>query len=421
MMKEKLLSKIKKLKKDLVEDCGISLAHVFVEIDPNVQKDSFYTDIGERFITIIGQTEADLFYGLLDLLQKVKTREILRIGLSESLAPERGLHVDCGRKYYTKAWFISMIDLMALNKLNILQMHFSEYLGYRIESKKFPEITSREHLTQKDIKEIINYAKEYYIDVVPSFDSPGHLEYVLKYYPEHQMPNLKTGINITSNEAREFIKSLYDEVLEIFDHTNIIHMGGDEFIDFNEYHKYPELEQYAKENISKDATAADTFLDYINDIGEYLMSKGKDVRIWNDGFYRLNIKNTLELNPNFVITHWTSWHKDMAPLQTFIDKNHRVINYNDTNLYYVVGENAGYTYPTKEKIEENFEIYNFSKLHKDASENIDQNMSVKDPQMIGSYFAIWSDSPEAKHETDIYRDLNPLLEVFGKKFWEFTN
>lgn len=101
-MKDKILKKIHALRPDIVEDCGISLDHVFIEIDESIQKDCFYTDIGERYITISAQEEKDLFYGLLDLLLKVKTREILKIGLSESKAVERGVHIDSGRKHYTK-------------------------------------------------------------------------------------------------------------------------------------------------------------------------------------------------------------------------------------------------------------------------------------------------------------------------------
>lgn len=169
-MKEKLLNKIRMIDSELVENCGISLDHVFVKLDSTIQENSYYTDIGERYITIYAQTEAYLFYGLLGILQKVKTREILKIGLSTSIINERGLHVDCGRKHYTKRWFMNMIELMALNKMNSLQIHVSGNLGYRLESKHYPGITSIEHLSNQDISDILDYAKLFYVDVIPSFN-----------------------------------------------------------------------------------------------------------------------------------------------------------------------------------------------------------------------------------------------------------
>lgn len=413
-MLENLLNKIKTINPNFIENPGISLAHVFVKLDEEMADNSFYTDIGEQYITISANNEADLFYGLMDLLQKVSTREILRIGLSEALVDERAVHIDCGRKYFSKRMLKDLIKLMASEKLNTLQLHFSEDLGYRLESKKYSKLTSIEHLTQDDIKEIIAYAKAYYIEVVPSFDTPGHLEHILSHYPEYRLDTLKSGLDITSKEARDFIKSLYDEILEIFEGAKKIHIGADEFIDFNEYHKYPSLEKYAKENFGDKATAADTFVDYVNDIGSYLMDKGLEVRIWNDGFYRLNIENTIDLDPRFVVTYWTSWHKDMAAVQTFVEKGHKLLNYNDANLYYVIGENAGYTYPTVEKIEENFDPLAFSKRH-DSHTDVDQVQET----VLGCSFSVWSDMPEAKHELDVIEDLNNLLPVYGGKLWKF--
>lgn len=418
-MKNKILNKIHTLRHDLVEDCGISLDHVFLKLDETMKNDTFYTDIGERYITIFAKEEKDLFYGLLDLLQKVKTREILKIGLSESIAEERGVHIDSGRKHYTVRFYKDLIETMAYNKLNILQMHFSENLGYRLESKKYPEITSIEHLTQDDIKEIIEYAREFYVEVIPSFDTPGHLGHILKEKPEYQLENLETGLDITSVKARDFIKSMYDEIIEIFQDPSKIHIGADEFINFNEYDQYPSLDLYAKENISPNATSADTFVDYINEMGSYLLDQGKSVRVWSDGFYRLNTNNTVALDSRLVITYWTSWDVNMAPVNMFVEKGHQIINFNDANLYYVVGESAGYTYPTQDKIEANFEVYQFSERNQHVEGDKEQVLSSETKNLLGTFFSVWSDIPEAKHEDDILGDLKELLVSYGKKLWNF--
>lgn len=417
-MKEQLLSKIHAMHANWIDECKINLEHVFVEIDEDMPEDVYTMDVDAHDIVIKAKTEAFLFYGLLDLLAKADARDIIKQERYEAKAKERAVHVDFGRKFYSKEWFKKLILLMAENKLNTLQMHMSENLGFRIESKQYPEIVSKEHLSQKDIREIISFAKTYYIEIIPSFDSPGHLEYVLKHFPEHQMPNLKTGLNITSSQSREFIKSLYDEILTIFEGTSKIHMGGDEFINFDEYDKHPELKDYAEKHLPENATAADTFIDYINDIGRYLMEQGREVRIWNDGFYRLNIDNHLDLDRRFVITYWTSWNENMAPLQTFIDKGHRIVNYNDQYLYYVVGECAGYRYPSYEKIKEGFDIEVFPTRHQNIEEGQRaQKLSADHEQFVGSTFSIWSDEPKAKTEDEIMHDLINVLPAFADKFW----
>lgn len=417
-MKEKLLKKIHRMHPHWVEDCNINLEHVFVEIDPTLPNNLYTMHVDAHDIVIKAENEAYLFYGLVDLLKKADARQIIKREKYESKARERAVHVDFGRKYYSKDWFKDLILLMAENKLNTLQMHLSENLGFRVESKRYPQIVSEEHLSQKEIKEILDFAKDYYIEVIPSFDSPGHLEHVLKHYPKHQMPNLKTGLNITNPSSRDFIKGLYDEILDIFSGTKKVHMGGDEFIDFDDYDKHPELERYARENLKEGATAADTFIDYINDIGTYLMDKGKEVRIWNDGFYRLNIKNTIDLDPRFVITYWTSWNPNMAPLQTFVEKGHRIVNYNDQYLYYVLGECAGYRYPNFRKIDEGFDIEVFPTRHESIDpKDRQQSLPYTNPQFLGSTFSIWSDEPTAKKEEEVLEDLKEVLPAFAAKFW----
>ena len=89
---------------------------------------------------------------------------------------ERRLFVDCGRKYISKDWFIRQIHEMSYMKLNTLDMHFSENLGFRIECDTDPAIVSDEYLTKEEVLEILEEARLYGINVIPSIDSPGHVD-----------------------------------------------------------------------------------------------------------------------------------------------------------------------------------------------------------------------------------------------------
>lgn len=142
-----------------------------------------------------------------------------------------------------------------------------------------------------------------------------------------------------------------DEYAELFAGSRYFHIGGDEFIDFAEFDKYPQLAEYARNvlNISG-GTGVDAYIDYLNGVAEHLESKGWIVRAWNDGLYRGDQTQRVAPKPSIQITYWTKWHPMMAPLDAIVAKGHQVINFNDGYLYYVLGEHAGYTYPTAEKI-----------------------------------------------------------------------
>ncbi|HEY4537113.1 MAG TPA: family 20 glycosylhydrolase [Erysipelothrix sp.] len=404
----KIYDKAIQLVKDEHEGFRLSL-----EITALEGVSSYEIEVNDKDIHIKALDEASAFYGLVEVLKSTTPQSVQH----STHVAERGLHVDMGRKFYSLNWFKSVIEKMAEFKLNMLQMHVSENLGFRFESKKFPDIVSEEHLTQDEIKEIIAYAKQYYIDVIPSFDSPGHLEKVLSHYPEYQLEGNKTGLDITNMEARKFIKDIYDEILDVFSDAKIIHMGGDEFINFAEYDKYPQLEAYAQKHFAEHAKGSDTYIDFINDVSSYLQAKGLEVRVWNDGLYRLDQNEIVELNKDVVITYWTSWEKNMAPLSRFVEKGHRVVNYNDSFLYYVLGECAGYKYPTYEKIADGFDFSVFPYRNQQVEGETLQKLDVKDPQYIGGFFSIWSDEPKAQTEQEVFDKFIPALQAFANKAW----
>ncbi|CAM2851145.1 family 20 glycosylhydrolase [Erysipelothrix tonsillarum] len=361
----------------------------------------------DDLIVIASNTERGHFYGLLDIFAGEANPH-----LTKAKVQERGLHVDLGRKFFSQSWFFDVIDMMARFKLNTLQIHFSEHLGFRIESKRFPRIVSEEHLSQDAVKAIIKHANDYYIDIIPSFDSPGHLQVVLEAYPEYLMPNTTMGLDITSNAARDFIKAIYDEMDTLFETSTSFHMGADEFIDFGKYDQFPQLEAYAKEHFGPDAKGFDTFVDYVNDIAAYLQSRGKTVRAWNDGLYRLDQKPTVRLNQSIIITYWTSWNPMMAPVQTFVDAGHKVVNYMDQLLYFVLGENAGYTYPTEVEIIRDFEPNRFSNRHESCPGPHQQEAPA-----LGAMFSIWCDRPDALTSDAVRHKIEAPLKAFAIKSW----
>jgi len=222
--------------------------------------------------------EAGLFYGI-QTLRQLLPPEIFRASKIEGVkwtvpsvtiedSPRfvwRGSHVDECRHFMGKDAIKKHLDLLALHKINTLHWHLTDDQGWRIEIKKYPKLTEvggwRETTmlppyrskaeqrrydgiphggfhTQEDIKEVVNYAAERFITVVPEIEVPGHARAALAAYP--QLGNFPEQ-NVTvasiwgvhrevfnvSDETIQFFKDVLDEVLALFP-SKFIHMGGDE-------------------------------------------------------------------------------------------------------------------------------------------------------------------------------------------------
>ncbi|MCE1228423.1 MAG: beta-N-acetylhexosaminidase, partial [Firmicutes bacterium] len=181
--------------------------------------------------------------------------------------PWRGSHLDVCRHFMPKSFIKKHLDLMALHKLNVFHWHLTDDQGWRIEIKKFPKLTEagawrRETVipefmrvdrgsqmrydatphggfyTQEDIREIVRYAADRFITVVPEIEMPGHSTAALVAYPElGNVPDRKLEVvrewgifeSVFSVEDKTFafLKEVLDEVMGLFPST-FIHIGGDE-------------------------------------------------------------------------------------------------------------------------------------------------------------------------------------------------
>lgn len=317
--------------------------------------------------------------------------------------------LDMARKYYSKATIFKFIDALSFAQFNFLQLHFSENEGFRIECETAPEIVSAEFLTKAEIKEIIQYAQVAGIEIIPDFDSPGHLKQILKDRPEWQLVKKTaegtfeknpTALDISNPEAVAFIVSIYQEFAELFTSSRYFHIGADEFVDFDEMEAYPEIQAYAKDVYGESAEGIDAFVGYVNHIIEKINQFGFIPQVWNDGFFRLNRAEVVKLSQAVEITYWTKWNKNMAPVETFIEKGYTVTNFNDNYFYYVLGENAGYTYPKYDKVLTNWTPTMWPQ---------EQVVEVDPVQLPGVAIAVWNDIPDAQTQEEV---LNNVSQIF---------
>lgn len=332
---------------------------------------------------------------------------------------ERSFHLDMGRKFYSKARIMEWVKDLSRNRMNAIWLHFSENEGFRIASKRHPEAVSREHLTQEDVREIIALCHDLEIDINPSLDCPGHLGAALLGHPRWRMERemaepLWSALDITNPDARTYLLELMDEYAELFAGSKVFNIGGDEFIDFNHFERFPRMDAYAKEHLGPDFGGVDVYVDFINQVAAHVRAKGFQIRVWNDGFFRRNLTSRVELDRNVQIAYWTSWDKEMAPLKEFLDRGYQVVNYDIDNLYYILLIRKGYHDPDPDRLLHQWTPHIFP-VHPVCGE---QSVPVESPQMLGSCYSIWSDWPDLQDEDEVYRRSKDSIRAFGIRCWQ---
>ena len=332
---------------------------------------------------------------------------------------ERGLHLDAGRKYYTKGWIMERVKDLSRNRMNVLWLHFSENEGFRIDSERHPEVPSRFHLTKDEVREIIALCGELFVDINPALDCPGHLGAALLEHPRWRLNRemaepLYSALDITNPDARAFLLELVDEYAELFAGSKVFHIGGDEFIDFNHFERFPEMDACARERLGPDCGGVDLYVDFLNQVIAHVRAKGFQVRVWNDGLFRPDQAEHVELDRNVQIAFWSNWDKGMAPLKAFLDRGYQVVNYHSEYLYFILLIRKDYSDPDPDKILTQWHPGMFPTHPVSGPQTLDP----KSEQMLGCCYSIWSDWPDLEDEEEVDRRSRDSIRAFGIRCWQ---
>ena len=225
--------------------------------------EAYRIEIDKKGVRLSANTETGIFYGLQTLLQLLnngdnKTLPALTINDSPRF-PYRGLHLDVSRHFFDKEFVKKQLNAMAYFKMNRLHWHLTDGAGWRIEIKKYPRLTSFAawrpfdklndwwvggrtfceqddpravggYYTQDDIREVVAYAAERHITIIPEIEMPGHSEEVLATYPELSCsgkPYVNADFCIGTEKTFEFLENVLLEVIDLFP-SEYIHIGRDE-------------------------------------------------------------------------------------------------------------------------------------------------------------------------------------------------
>lgn len=251
-------------------------AHIVIYIDEYMAEEEYKLSVTPKRIDITAAKPAGLFYAF-QTLKQLMPRNVMA-GVRDESVKEwsvpcvfivdeprfswRGFMLDEGRHFYGKEEIKKIIDVMAAYKMNRFHWHLTEDQGWRIDIKKYPKLTEvgawRDskvcawgdvkpdgiryggYYTHKDIKEVVEYAKERFVEIIPEVDIPGHSQAAVASYPEFLAcdPENKHDvwlwqgvssdvINVANPLAVQFAKDVIDELTELFP-FGYIHLGGDE-------------------------------------------------------------------------------------------------------------------------------------------------------------------------------------------------
>ncbi|MEG1616052.1 MAG: glycoside hydrolase family 20 protein [Bacteroidales bacterium] len=299
--------------------------NIVLSLNENVANaEGYKLQIAESGIELSGSKEAGIFYGIQTLRKSIPATAM---GASVEMSPVtiedaprfsyRGMHLDVGRHFYSMDFIKEFIDMLALHNLNRFHWHLTEDQGWRLEIKKYPKLTeigskrsetvighnSGEYdgkpyggfYTQEQVKEIVAYAQDRFITVIPEIDLPGHMLAAITSYPEfgctggpyevgREWGVFDDVICAGNEDAMVFLEDVLSEVVELFP-SEYIHIGGDECPKVR-WEKCPKCQSRIKAeklDLNKAHKPEENLQSYvISRMERFLNEKGRQIIGWDE-------------------------------------------------------------------------------------------------------------------------------------------
>ena len=293
----------------------------FLEIDSTrYTAEGYRLTLSPKYITLTGGSDAGVFYAIQTLLQQWDAHNgLLPSGTIEDTPRYswRGIMLDEARHFFGKQKVKQILDLMAYYKLNKFHWHLTDEPAWRIEIKKYPLLTSiggrgswsnpdteqDQFYTQNDIREIISYATERHIEIIPEIDMPGHATAANRAYPELSgggtSEHPEFTFNVGKKKTYDFLTDVLREVADLFP-SRYLHIGGDEVSYGIEAWKTDSaIQSLIKRKHLPDVKAAEHY--FINRMADSVKTLGKILAGWDE---------LLDAHPNQQQTLIMWWRHD---------------------------------------------------------------------------------------------------------------
>lgn len=415
---------------------GVKIVFKSAKQQNKLGEEGYQLTAKKRAVTITANSDKGHFYGIQTLLQLVNGASVAAVEIEDVPAfGWRAYMLDESRYFHGEAFVKQVLDEMARLKMNIFHWHLVDDAGWRIEIKKYPLLTEvggsrvdseigtwrsgktsgEPHsgfYTQEQIKDIVNYAAERNITIVPEFEMPGHSSAAIAAYTwlgtagkDIDVP-VKFGrhydnYDVTKPEVEQFIKDVLNEFFELFP-SKVIHIGGDE-VGYKVWEDSKHVQKYMKKNGIK--TPADLQIAFTNKISKFIESKGRRMMGWNEimginihkGFEekKHDVDAETELAKNVVVHFWKG---DIKLITEAAQKGYSIVNSLHSNTYL----DYNYKSISMEK------AYNFNPIPADLDKQYHQNI-------FGLGCQMWSEwTPTNK---DVEHLTFPRIAAYAETGW----
>lgn len=357
------------LKKGKKKDTQNMLSLLITEKNHQLPSPESYTlSVTPQQILIRATSGAGLFYGVQTLLQLAQpsgagSYSIASVEIEDTPRfAYRGLMLDVSRHFSTKEFIKKQIDALAYYKINRLHLHLTDAAGWRLEIKKYPLLTEfaawrtdptwkqwwnggRKYVrfdapgayggyyTQDDIREILEYARQHYITVIPEIEMPSHSEEVLAAYPQLSCsgePYKNSDFCVGNEETFTFLENVLTEVMELFP-SEYIHIGGDE-AGKSAWKTCPKCQKRMKDEHLANVDELQSYL--IHRIEKFLNNHGRHLLGWDEILQG-------GIAPNATVMSWRGEEGGIAA----VTSGHRAIMTPGAYCYLDSYQDAPYSQP----------------------------------------------------------------------------
>ena len=397
----------------------------------NTNQGKYFLNIYQNQISISQSDPLGNFYGIQTLLQLIPAEQKNEIKLpcvEIKDAPKyawRGMHLDCARHFFPVAFVKKYIDYLAMYKFNTFHWHLTDDQGWRIEIKKYPKLTQiggyrngsmvghygdqkydsiryGGFYTQAEIKDVVAYASQRHITIVPEIEMPGHAVAALAAYPQYSCTGgpfevtkqwgVLDDVFCPKEETFTFLQNILTEVIALFP-SQYIHIGGDE-CPKTRWKTCPHCQALIKQKGLKDEHELQSY--FVQRIEKFVNSKGRKIIGWDE---------ILEggLAPNAAVMSWRGTEGGIAAAQ----QKHFVVMTPGSHCYFDHYQSEAKTEPLAiggfTSVEK---VYSFDPMPKELSPD-------EAKYILGAQANLWSeyiDTPE-KVEYMIFPRMIALSEV----------
>lgn len=305
-----------KVSQAMLVGAGSASNKVNFRVDPNatdIPDEGYQLEIDEAGVRLTAKTETGLFYGKQTLLQLLTPNGLPYVKINDHPRfPYRGLHLDVSRHFFDKEEVKKLMNVMSYYKLNTLHLHLTDAGGWRLQIDKYPKLTQegafrtqsdwrewwdngkdRQYLkegtegayggyyTKDDIRDMLAYAAEKHITIIPEIEFPAHSDEVFVAYPElccAGKSHTSGDFCIGNPKTFEFMENVLTEVIELFP-SEYIHIGGDE-AGKNTWKTCPKCQALMKKEKLANVDELQSYM--IWKAEEFLNSKGRRLIGWDE-------------------------------------------------------------------------------------------------------------------------------------------